>query len=107
MGASRSARNEITVRLEGGFDVRSARRLERIIEDAPAGATVRVDLSRVRDFDDFGIAVLAQTLEHLETISVRLHGLRAPQARMIATSASNAGRFGAAPKGGRVPDSAL
>ncbi len=103
MGAS-SAGNDITFRLDGVFDVRVARRLERMIEEAPAGATVRVDLSKVRDFDDFGVAVLAQTLKHLQGVSVRLQGLRTHQARLMRYFGVDARRFAAAPKRPGVPD---
>jgi hypothetical protein len=42
-----------------------------------------LDFSRTTDFVDYGIAVLATTLQQLENKSVRLRGLRQHQLRMF------------------------
>ena len=49
------------IRLEGVFDVPAARQLAATLEDA-AYADVRIDLTRVREFHDFGVALLAQSI---------------------------------------------
>jgi hypothetical protein len=50
-----------TIRVEGVFDVSAAKRLARDLE-ALQYADVRIDLTRVREFHDFGVALLAQSV---------------------------------------------
>lgn len=69
--------------VEGIFDVRSARRVSEYIEGAAARGRVRVDLTKVTQFDDFGIAVLAQTLKHARLLQVSVVGLRMHQLRLL------------------------
>jgi anti-anti-sigma regulatory factor len=94
MARASSERNEVLVQLDGVFDVRAARRVEKVIEDARAGDAVRVDLSRVREFHDFGIAVLAQAVKHGGAVRIALQGLRRHQARMLRYFGVDAERFG-------------
>ncbi len=47
--------------LEGVFDVPAARRLAEQLDEARYGE-VRIDMTRVREFHDFGVALLAQTI---------------------------------------------
>ncbi|HEX9307183.1 MAG TPA: STAS domain-containing protein [Anaeromyxobacter sp.] len=49
------------IRMEGVFDAPAARRLAANLDDA-GYAEVRIDLTRVREFHDFGVALLAQTI---------------------------------------------
>ena len=49
------------IRLEGVFDVPAARRVAEALDDARYG-DVRIDLTRVREFHDFGVALLAQSI---------------------------------------------
>jgi hypothetical protein len=49
------------IRMDGVFDVPAARRLAQALVDAPC-ADVRIDLTRVREFHDFGVALLAQCI---------------------------------------------
>jgi hypothetical protein len=49
------------IRMEGTFDVSAARRLARDL-DAMAFADIRIDLTRVREFHDFGVALLASSI---------------------------------------------
>lgn len=49
------------IRLDGIFDVAAARRLADALDEA-GYSQVRIDLTRVREFHDFGVALLAQTI---------------------------------------------
>ena len=55
------AEHETVIQMDGVFDVPAARRLARELEDI-CYAGVRIDLTRVREFHDFGVALLAQSL---------------------------------------------
>jgi len=68
------------IELEGTFDVPAAMQVAQVLEDAPAGLQVRIDLSRVREFHDFGIALLARALKG-RPADVR--GLRQHQVRLL------------------------
>jgi ABC-type transporter Mla MlaB component len=54
-------RERTEIRLEGIFDVPAARKLAATLEDA-GYAEVRIDMTRVREFHDFGVALLAQSI---------------------------------------------
>lgn len=72
----------VEIRMEGVFDVTAAQTVVRAIEKAPMGREVRVDLTHVREFHDFAVAVLAQSLaKRRENVSVR--GLRQHQLRLL------------------------
>jgi hypothetical protein len=49
------------IRMDGVFDVPAARSAAERLE-AAGYADVRIDLTRVREFDDFGVALLAQAI---------------------------------------------
>lgn len=70
----------VVIRADGTFDVPAAERVARELEEA-AGLEVRVDLTRVRDFHDFGVAVLARALAGRREVPVR--GLRTHQIRLL------------------------
>lgn len=69
-------------RLSGAFDGLAARRLEALLARAEPGDHLRVDLTQVREFHDFGIAVLAQALTRCKA-HVTLLGLRQHQVRVL------------------------
>lgn len=72
----------VEIRMEGVFDVTAAQTVVRAIEKAPMGREVRVDLTHVREFHDFAVAVLAQSLaKRRENVAVR--GLRQHQLRLL------------------------
>ena len=72
----------VEIRMEGVFDVAAAQSVVRAIEKAPVGRDVRVDLTHVREFHDFAVAVLAQALaKRRENVAVR--GLRQHQLRLL------------------------
>jgi hypothetical protein len=70
----------LEIRVDGIFDVPAAEQVVRQIVESPAQRAVRVDLTHVREFHDFAVAVLGQELaRHPERIVVtgwRLHQLR-------------------------------
>ena len=68
--------------VSGAFDGIRARRLEALLAGAAPGARVRVDLTQVREFHDFGVAVLAQAMTRCKA-HVTLLGLRRHQIRML------------------------
>jgi anti-anti-sigma regulatory factor len=70
------------IRLDGAFDGVAARRLEALLGDAAEGVPVRIDLSQVREFHDFGIAVLGQALTRTRA-RVTIRGLRQHQIRVL------------------------
>jgi hypothetical protein len=49
------------IRIDGVFDVPAARQVAREL-DSNQLADVRIDLTRVREFHDFGVALLAQAI---------------------------------------------
>jgi ABC-type transporter Mla MlaB component len=61
MNAAAVAEVRTVIRMEGTFDVSAARRLARDL-DAMVFADVRIDLTRVREFHDFGVALLASSI---------------------------------------------
>jgi hypothetical protein len=54
-------RERTVIRLEGVFDVSAAKRLAAEL-DAEGYGEVRIDMTRVREFHDFGVALLAQSI---------------------------------------------
>lgn len=72
-----------TIRLEGTFDLPAARLLEHSLRTVRAGDRVMVDFSRVRQFNDFGVAVLARALNLPAGVELRLSGLGIHQVRLL------------------------
>lgn len=68
------------IRMEGVLDVPAARRLARELASAGDGE-VHVDLSHVREFHDFGLALLVRELAGREGISIG--GLGRHQERLL------------------------
>ncbi len=54
-------RGRTVIRLDGVFDVPAAQRLAATLDDAGHGE-IRIDMTRVREFHDFGVALLAKTI---------------------------------------------
>ncbi len=70
------------ISLEGVFDGVAARHLEeRLLRTSP-GDRILVDVTQVREFHDFGIAVLGRALT-LCRAEVKLRGLRRHQLRVL------------------------
>src|SRR5690349_2759541 len=70
------------IHVTGAFDGIRARRLEAVLAGATPGACLCIDLSQVREFHDFGVAVLAQAMMRCKA-HVTLLGLRRHQIRML------------------------
>lgn len=72
-----------TIRLEGTFDLPSARLVAYSLKRMSPGDAIRVDFRRVRQFHDFAIAVLAQALKSSEAMEVKLDGLGTHHVRLL------------------------
>lgn len=84
--AYRGEGNDVTFAIGGVFDGASAWDLRHAIESVECEASqVVLDFSRVREFYDFGVAVLAHALAERDAARpvVALKGLRTHQARMF------------------------
>jgi len=75
-----SARDPKVIRMDGVFDASAAQRLARELADA-GEREVRIDLTNVREFHDFSVALLARELAGRERTSVS--GLRQHQLRLL------------------------
>lgn len=72
----------LVIRMDGAFDIDSVQVIRSRIEALPGDAEVYVDLSRVREFHDRAVALLADVVKPARArISVR--GLRQHQMRML------------------------
>jgi hypothetical protein len=72
------------IRMKGVFDAAAAQQLSSALEEAGGGANgagVRVDLTDVREFHDFAIAMLARALAGRNRVAVS--GLRQHQLRLL------------------------
>jgi hypothetical protein len=72
---------ECIIVVEGVFDGPAARRVEAQLAREQAGARILLDLSKVREFHDFAIGILALVLARVPGVAVR--GLRTHQLRML------------------------
>lgn len=85
----------LVIRLDGVLDVLAAQRLASELEDA-GGSDVRLDLTHVREFHDFGVAVLARALAgrraHTAVSGLRQHHLRLLRYLGIETGGLDVGR---------------
>jgi anti-anti-sigma regulatory factor len=75
-----AVRGPLIIQADGTFDVPAAERVARELQQATE-LEVRIDLTRVRDFHDFGVAVLARALANRRQVDVR--GLRTHQIRLL------------------------
>lgn len=82
MGVRRDAR-EVVISMEGTFDLPAARLLQNSLKRMGSGEAVRVDFTRVRVFNDFAVAVLAQALKSHGSAGTRVEGLRLHQVRLL------------------------
>lgn len=77
-----SSSPESIIWLEGVFDGVAAGRLEeKLLRTAP-GDRILVDVTQVREFHDFGVAVLGRALTRCSA-EVKLRGLRQHQVRVL------------------------
>lgn len=68
------------IRMDGVFDVPAAQRLARALAQTDENEQVRIDLTQVREFHDYGVTVLAQALlsrgPRVDVRGLRQHHLR-------------------------------
>jgi anti-anti-sigma regulatory factor len=76
----RAGPGQVVIHANGTFDVPTAEQVVRALDAATAGLEVRIDLSQVRDFHDFGVAVLARALARRRAA---VSGLRTHQIRLL------------------------
>ena len=78
--------SDVTIEVDGVFDGATAWELRHTLDAArPRTSHIVLDFSRVREFYDFGVGVLAYGLAQRETNlpRVSLRGLRTHQLRML------------------------
>jgi hypothetical protein len=80
---SKQQDGEILIRVDGTFDAVAAWQVRGRLGDLPTGARVVLDFSRVREFYDLGIAVVANGLAEARRSSVEMRGLREHQHRLF------------------------
>ncbi len=82
------------IRMDGVFDVPAAQRLARALAQTDANEQVRIDLTHVREFHDYGVTVLAQALAsrgaRIVVRGLRQHHLRLLKYFGIETGSSSA-----------------
>jgi ABC-type transporter Mla MlaB component len=76
-----STSEAIQLSVAGPFDLPAANRLARAITDASEETLVQIDLTRVSQFDDSGVAVLGRALAGHHRTDVR--GLRRHQVLLL------------------------
>lgn len=84
--------DETEIRVEGILDGPAARRVEETLARARPGARFHIDLVQVREFHDFGIAVLGHALTMTQA-HVRLRGLREHHLRVLRYFGIETARF--------------
>ena len=94
MKGQQAAPDPREIRLDGVFDVPAAQRLARQLTDA-GDLEVHVDLTHVREFHDFGVALLAQALATCKA-RVAVQGLRQHHLRLLRYLGIGIGAAGAA-----------
>jgi anti-anti-sigma regulatory factor len=73
---------ESIISLSGVFDGIAARHLEEKLLRSMPGDRILVDVTQVREFHDFGVAVLGRALTRCRA-EVKLRGLRQHQVRVL------------------------
>jgi hypothetical protein len=86
--AATAEREALTIRMSGVFDVPAARRFADALGEAH-GRAVHVDVTQVREFHDFAVALLARALSGRERTTVT--GLREHHVRLLAYLGIDAG----------------
>ncbi len=71
------------IEVSGKFDLDAAERVARAVADADPSSRIVVDLGRVREVQDFGLAVLARVLASDRSRRVFVRGLGRHQLRLL------------------------
>ena len=84
-----------SIECEGVFDLEAALGLEETLGLVRNGGRVEVDLTRVREFHDAGLAVLARTIQRAgATHDLDVRGLRDRHLRLLRYLGVDLGRHG-------------
>jgi anti-anti-sigma regulatory factor len=73
---------ELVFEVQGVFDVPAAQRLASALAEVSAGEQVYIDLTKVREFHDYGVIVLAQALSAFGA-RIDVRGLDRHQRRLL------------------------
>ena len=83
-GRDMSGMEKCSIEFEGSFDAQAARMVEEALDAMRPGGALRVDLTRVREFNNVGLAILARSLARSrESLQVDVRGLGYGQHRML------------------------
>jgi len=75
---------ELLLDFDGVFDLVAARRIQEALSRVRAGGVLAIDLSRVVEFEDLGVAALAGTIRQSgPAVHVVLRGLRQHQLSLL------------------------
>jgi anti-anti-sigma regulatory factor len=83
MAERRPRRRSLVVEVDGVFDRAAATRIGRLLSGAHRASSIQVDLSRVTQFEDLGLATLAEALRSPGSDRLSLIGLRHHQVRVL------------------------
>jgi len=76
--------HELVLALDGVFDLMAAQRIQEALHLVRAGGVLAIDLSRVVEFQDLGVAALAATIRQSGTaVRIVLRGLRQHQVSLL------------------------
>lgn len=76
--------HELVLALDGVFDLAAAQRIQEALRLMRAGGVLAIDLSRVVEFEDLGVAALAGTIRQNEhRVRIVLRGLRQHQLSLL------------------------
>lgn len=81
MDVTRGERGEVVIRIDGTFDAGAAMRLAGWLVEVPQDDALVLDFTRVRDFEDVGLASVADDLVARARLVVK--GLNRHQERML------------------------
>jgi len=78
------AMEKCSIDLDGLFDSQAAQRLGATLSCVKQGGAAVVDFTRVREFHDVGLAILARTIrESRQSMQLDVRGLRDQQRRLL------------------------
>jgi anti-anti-sigma regulatory factor len=83
MAERKPRRRSLVLEVDGIFDRAAASRIERVLSGAHRASSIHVDLSRVVEFEDLGLATLADALRSPGCQHVSVMGLRNHQVRLL------------------------
>ncbi len=76
--------HELVLALDGVFDLMAAQRVQEALQLVRAGGVLAIDLSRVVEFQDLGVAALAGTIRQSgHAVRIVLRGLRQHQLSLL------------------------